>query len=191
MKILIVTSNRCGSLALASWLQKELSAKDLSIPNDTQYSVIADAHNYNTFSEKDNCIVVLLYKDYKKIIEANNFLPEEQFDFTICLKRDASKAQSESYLWNIEHKKNKPYFITNEWLLKNKKELKKLELEFKKEFDEMSNIFGYHAVYESVFNETIPEDLWNISAYIGLSPKFYWTIQPTFKLRRFNKISLI
>jgi hypothetical protein len=191
MKILIVTSNRCGSISLANWLQKELSETDSSIVDGIRYSVIADAYNYNTFSEKDNCIVVLLYKDYKKILEANNFLPEEQFDFTICLKRDSSKAQSESYLWDITNKKNKPYFLTDEWLLKNKKELKKLESEFKKEYDEMFNIFGYHATYESVFDEKIPEDLWNISAYIGICPRFYWVMKSSFKLRRFKKISLI
>jgi len=123
-----------------------------------------------------------------KLVKDYNFLTEENFDFTICLKRISSKLQAESYLYN----KNKPYFITNDWIDKNKKELKKLEVQFQKEYKLMDIVFGFHANYESVFDEDeTPQDLWNIAAYIGIRPAFYWIIKPAFKLRRFTKINLI
>lgn len=191
MSILIVTSNRCGSVALAKWLKAELAETDPAILNPVTYSIInSPSIDYN-FDETTNSIVILLYKDYKKIIETKKFLPEEKFDFTICLKRKSSKEQSESYLWEVQSKKNKPYVLTDEWIKKHKKELLQLEVEFEKEYEEMSNVFGYHSTYESVFDTNTPEDLWNISAYIGLKPNFYWTIKPTFKLRRVNKLNLI
>jgi hypothetical protein len=187
MNILIVTSNRCGSMALANWIQKELSITDT-----ISYSIINNSEvDKDVFSKINNSIVILLYSDYKKLIIDKKYIPEENFDFTICLKRESSKDQAESYLWNIQNKKNKPYIINDNWIEENKKELKKLESKFKKEYDEMSIVFGYHASYESVFADSIPQDLWNISSYIGIRPAFYWKIAPTFKLRRFDKINLI
>lgn len=191
MNILIVTSNRCGSISLAKWLQKELSITD-STTDTISYSIINNPDiDDDTFSKMNNSIVILLYSNYKKIIKDKKYIPEENFDFTICLKRLLSKEQSESYLWNIQNGKNKPYIINDSWIEENKKELKKIESKFKKEYDEMSIVFGYHAIYESVFSETTPQDLWNISSYVGIRPAFYWTIKSTFKLRRFGNLKLL
>jgi len=194
MNILIVTSYRCGSLSLANWLKKELSYQSSYDNEDISYKIINNIslttlESVNdTFSNIDNSIMILLFEDYLKLIKDYNFLPEEKFDFTICLKRISSELQAQSYLYN----KNKPYFIANNWIDKNEKELKKLELKFQKEYKLMEEVFGFHANYESVFNgDESPEDLWNIAAYIGIRPAFYWTIKPTFKLRRFDKINLI
>jgi hypothetical protein len=194
MNILIVTSHRCGSLSLANWLKKELSNQDLSDNKKISYNIINDLLPNKTesindiFSNIKNSIVILLFEDYKKILKNSDFIPEEKFDFTICLKRISSELQSQSYLYN----KNKPYTISDEWIEKNKIELKKLELQFKHEYDLMQSVFGLHTNYESVFNaDESPEDLWNISSYIGIRPTMYWSIKPTFKLRRFNKINLI
>jgi hypothetical protein len=191
MNILIVTSNRCGSIALAKWLQKELSESDPNVVGIT-YSIINNPPiDDNLFYKMDNSIVILLYSNYKKILKNKKSIPEENFDFTICLKRESTNQQAESYLWNNQKQKNIPYIINNNWIEENKKELQKLESEFKEEYDEMSGVFGYHATYESVFAETIPQDLWNIASYIGIRPKCYWAIKPTFKLRRFDSLKLL
>ena len=194
MNILIVTSYRCGSLSLANWLKREISFNGPDISEDTSYKIInniklnTQEDINNVFSNMNNSIMILLFEDYLKLVKDYNFLTEEKFDFTICLKRISSKLQAESYLYN----KNKPYFITNNWIDKNKKELKKLEAKFQKEYKLMDVVFGFHANYESVFDEDeTPQDLWNIAAYIGIRPAFYWIIKPAFKLRRFTKINLI
>jgi len=194
MNILIVTSHRCGSLSLANWLKRELAFNGPDIDEDISYKIINNTelntleHINDVFSNIDNSIMILLFEDYVKLVKDYNFLPEEKFDFTICLKRISSKLQAESYLYN----KNKPYFITNDWIDKNKKELKKLEVKFQKEYKLMDAVFGFHANYESVFDEDeTPQDLWNIAAYIGIRPAFYWIIKPAFKFRRFTKINLI
>jgi hypothetical protein len=194
MNILIVTSHRCGSLSLANWLKREVTFNGPDIDEDTSYKIINNTelntleHINDVFSNIDNSIMILLFEDYIKLVKDYDFLPEEKFDFTICLKRISSKLQAESYLYN----KNKPYFITNDWIDKNKKELKKLEVKFQKEYKLMDTVFGFHANYESVFDkDETPQDLWNIAAYIGIRPAFYWIIKPAFKLRRFTKINLI
>jgi hypothetical protein len=194
MNILIVTSYRCGSLSLAKWLKRELSEQDPQLDVGVPYTIIANPFSDENKSVRDNfydiknSIVILLFEDYKKMLNENDFLAEEKFDFTICLKRISSNLQAESYLSN----KNRPYFLSNEWIDSNKKEIKKLTSKFKKEYDEMSNVFGYHANYESIFDENeTPEDLWNIASYIGIRPAFYWTIKPNFKFRRFSKVNLI
>jgi len=194
MNILIVTSHRCGSLSLANWLKREIAFNGPDIDEDISYKIINNTelntleHINDAFSNIDNSIMILLFEDYVKLVKDYDFLPEEKFDFTICLKRISSKLQAESYLYN----KDKPYFITNDWIDTNKKELKKLEVQFQKEYKLMDAVFGFHANYESVFDEDeTPQDLWNIAAYIGIRPAFYWIIKPAFKLRRFTKINLI
>lgn len=194
MNILIVTSYKCGGLSLANWLKKELqyeasyNNKDVSykIINNTSLNTLESVND--TFSNIDNSILILLFENYLKLIEDYNFIPEEKFDFTICLKRISSQLQAESYLYN----KNKPYVIPNEWIEENADELKKLESRFQNEYCLMESVFGLHTNYESIFNaDESPQDLWNIASYIGIRPAMYWSIKPTFKLRRFGKINLI
>ena len=196
MNILIVTNNRCGSRAFSNWLKKVMEfqstiATSAKYP-DVLYNVILNPMEVDDFYNKENTIAVLTFDDYKKFFKKFEFIPEEKFDITICLKRDNTREQAESYVRLLEYGySNRPYFIPEEWILKNETTITKFDKKFKKDYDDMKSVFGLHVEYDSIFVEGYPKDLWNVVSYMGIVDEFHWILNRSFKLRKYNKINLI
>jgi hypothetical protein len=194
--ILIVTNNRCGSRAFSNWLKKVMEFQSTLITSekntDVLYNVILNPMEVDDFYNKENTIVVLTFDDYKKFIKKFKFIPEEKFDIVICLKRANTREQSESYVRLLEYGySNRPYFISEEWILKNETTISKFDKKFKKDYNDMKSVFGLHIEYDSLYDEGYPKDLWNVVSYIGIIAEFHWILNRSFKLRKDNKLNLI
>jgi hypothetical protein len=159
---------------------------------DMLYNVILNPMEVDDFYNKENTIAVLTFDDYKKFFKKFKFIPEEKFDITICLKRANTREQAESYVRLLEYGySNRPYFIPEEWILKNEVTISKFDKKFKKDYDDMKSVFGLHIEYNSLYDEVYPQDLWNVISYIGIIAEFHWILNKSFKLRKFNKLNLI
>ena len=196
MNVLIVTNNRCGSRAFSNWLKKVMEFQSTILTSakypDILYNVILNPMEVDDFYNKENTIAVLTFDDYKKFFKKFKFIPEEKFDFTICLKRDNTREQAESYVRLLEYGySNRPYFIPEEWILKNETTISKFDKKFKKDYNDMKSVFGLHIEYDSLFVEGYPKDLWNVVSYMGIIDEFHWILNRSFKLRKYNKISFI
>jgi len=199
MNILIVASRRSGGYTIANWIRKELAYGEKSENNNVSgilYDLIIDPSTTfkktdKEFYDLENTIVLMHYDEYKDFVEENSFFPEERFDFTICLKRKGFKEQAESILFNIDKGiLTRPYIIPKEWLEENEVQINELAEQLEEEYSEMATVFGLHVTYESLFSGIFPEELWNLTSYLGLSTYHYWSIKPNFKFRR-NNIALI
>ena len=189
MNILIVTNNRCGSRAFSNWLKKSIEIQPIKSETDVNpiYGVILNPMEVDDFYNKENTIVVLTFDDYKKFIQKFKFIPEEKFDITICLKRENTREQAESYVRLLEYGySNRPYVMSKEWILKNEDAISKFDKKFKKDNDDMKSIFGLHIDYDSLYNKEYARDFWHVVSYIGITGNFDWTLDPSFKLRRFS-----
>jgi hypothetical protein len=196
VNILIVTNNRCGSRAFSNWLKKvmEIQQTYTTLETDVKllYDVILNPMEVDDFYNKENIIAVLTFDDYKKFFKKFKFIPEEKFDITICLKRANTREQAESYVRLLEYGySNRPYFIPEEWILKNETTITKFDKKFKKDYDDMKSVFGLHIEYDSLYDEEYPKDLWNVISYIGIIADFHWILNRSFKLRKDNKLNLI
>jgi hypothetical protein len=199
MNILIVASKRSGGYTISNWIQKELASGTKSDNNNVSgilYDLIINpsasfVKEDKEFYDLKNTIVLMNYDEYKQFVEKNTFFPEEKFDFTVCLKRKGFKEQAESILFNIDKGiLTRPYIISKEWLKENEFKIIELTKQLEAEYVEMSTVFGLHITYESLFSEDFPEELWNLTSYLGLSRYHYWSIKPNFKFRR-NNIALV
>ena len=156
------------------------------------YDVILNPMEVDDFYNKENIIAVLTFDDYKKFFKKFKFIPEEKFDITICLKRANTREQAESYVRLLEYGySNRPYFIPEEWILKNETTITKSDKKFKKDYADMKSVFGLHIEYDSLYDEEYPKDLWNVISYIGIIADFHWILNRSFKLRKDNKLNLI
>jgi len=196
VNILIVTNNRCGSRAFSNWLKKvmEIQQTYTTLETDVKllYDVILNPMEVDDFYNKENIIAVLTFDDYKKFFKKFKFIPEEKFDITICLKRANTREQAESYVRLLEYGySNRPYFIPEEWILKNETTITKSDKKFKKDYADMKSVFGLHIEYDSLYDEEYPKDLWNVISYIGIIADFHWILNRSFKLRKDNKLNLI
>jgi len=196
VNILIVTNNRCGSNAFSKWLKKvmEIQPTYTTLETDVKllYDIILNPMEVDNFYNKENTIAVLTFDDYKKFFKKFKFIPEEKFNITICLKRVNTREQAESYVRLLERGySNRPYFIPEEWILKNETTIAKFDKKFKKDYDDMKLVFGLHIEYDSLYDEEYPKDLWNVISYIGIIAEFHWILNRSFKLRKFNKLNLI
>jgi hypothetical protein len=199
MNILIVASKRSGGHTIANWIKKELAYGEKSENNNVSGilynlminpSIEAEDGEPNFYDLKDT-IVLMHYDEYKQFVETKEFYPEEKFDFTICLRRKSFKEQAESILFNINTGiLTRPYIIPKEWLEENKLKISELSKQLELEYEDMYRVFGLHVNYESLFSSEFPEELWNLTSYLGLSTYHYWSIKPNFKFRR-NNIALI
>lgn len=199
MNILIVASRRSGGYTIANWIKRELAYGEKSENNNVSgilYDLIINpsvsfVKKDKEFYELENTIVLMHYDEYKDFVEEKSFFPEERFDFTVCLRRNGFKEQAESILFNIDKGVlTRPYLIPKEWLKENKVQIEELTEQLKEEHAEMTTVFGLHVTYESLFSGIFPEELWNLTSYLGLSTYHYWSIKPNFKFRR-DSIALI
>jgi len=189
VNILIVTNNRCGSIAFSKWLKKAMEIQPTYTTSETDmnliYNVILNPMEVDGFYDKENTIVVLTFDDYKKFVKKFKFIPEEKFDITICLKRSNTREQAESYVRILENGySNRPYVMSEEWILKNEDTISKFDKKFKKDNDDMKSIFGLHIDYDSLYNKEYAKDFWNVVSYLGIIGEFDWTLDRSFKLRR-------
>jgi hypothetical protein len=199
MNILIVASRRSGGYTIANWIKRELAYGEKSENNNIfgiRYNLIINpsvsfVKEDKEFYDLENTIVLMHYDEYKEFVEKNSFFPEERFDFAICLKRKHFREQAESILFNIDNGiLTRPYIIPDKWLKENEFQINELVEQLEEEYSEMTTVFGLHVTYESIFSGDFPEELWNLTSYLGLSTYHYWSIKPNFKFRR-NNIPLI
>ncbi len=190
---------RSGGYTIANWVKKELAYGEKSENNNISgvlYDLIIDPSiNFKKqdveFYDLKDTIVLMHYDEYKQFVDDNGFFPEERFDYTICLRRKGFREQAESILFNIDKGiLTRPYIIPNEWLEENEFQINELVEQLKEEYAEMTSVFGLHVTYESLFSGIFPEELWNLTSYLGLSTYHYWSIKPNFKFRR-DTIALI
>jgi hypothetical protein len=189
MKLLIVANRKSGARTIFRWLEKEFKnqyAKGEEIDNNFQnheFLIYSHETNQIDLTEIENTVVLMYYSDYEKLE-----LPEEHFDFTISITRTNTIEQAESIVFTDKTGKGeKPYVISNDFIKKNIDLINEMSDLLITNNKKMENIFGLHVTYEELFNPTVPQDLWNVQSYLGLLyNNFYWTIKPTFRLRRFN-----
>lgn len=189
MKLLIVANRKSGARTIFRWLEKEFKnqyAKGEEIDNNFQnHEFLIYSHETNQIDliEIENTIVLMYYSDYEKLE-----LPEEHFDFTIVITRTNTIEQAESIVFTDKTGKGeKPYIIPNKFINENVDLINEMSDLLIINNKKMENIFGLHVTYEELFNPIVPQDLWNVQSYLGLLyNNFYWTIKPTFKLRRLN-----
>jgi hypothetical protein len=189
MNLLIVANRKCGAHTIFKWLEKEFKnqyAKGEEIDNNFQnhkFIIYSNDTNAIDFNKMEKMVVLMYFKDYEKLE-----LPEEYFDFTISITRNDTVEQAESIIFTDKTGKGeKPYIIPKEFINENKELINETSDLLKINNEKMNNIFGLHVTYEDLFDSTTPQDLWNVQSYLGiLYNNFYWTIKPTFKLRRFN-----
>ena len=189
MKLLIVANRKSGAKSIFKWLEKEFKnqyAKGEEIDNNFQnHEFLIYSHETNKidFSEIENTVVLMYYSDYEKLE-----LPEEHFDFTIVITRKNSIEQAESIVFTDKTGKGeKPYIIPDKFINENIDLINEMSDLLIINNKKMENIFGLHVTYEELFDPIVPQDLWNVQSYLGLLyNNFYWTIKPTFRLRRFN-----
>jgi hypothetical protein len=189
MKLLIVANRKCGANTIFRWLEKEFKnqyVKGEEIENNFQnHKFLIYSHDTNQIdlSEIEDTVVLMYYSDYEKLS-----FPEEHFDNTISITRINTIEQAESIVFTDKTGKGeKPYIIPSEFIKKNIDLINETSDLLKINNKKMKNIFGLHVTYEELFSATVPQDLWNVQSYLGmLYNNFYWTIKPTFRLRRFN-----
>jgi len=189
MNLLIVTNRKCGGRTIFRWLEKEFKnehAKGEEVENGFQnYKFLIYSHETNQidFTEIEDTVVLMYYSDYEKLE-----LPEEHFDYIISITRTNTIEQAESIIFTDKTGKGeKPYVISKEFINENIDVINQMSDLLKINNEKMKNIFGLQLTYEELFISTPPQDLWNLKSYLGLyGYVFYWTIKPTFKLRRYN-----
>ena len=189
MKLLIVANRKCGANTIFKWLEKEFKnqyAKGEEIENNFQnhkFLIYSHETNQIDLTKIENAVVLMYYYDYEKLE-----LPEEFFDCVVSITRVNTIQQAESIVFTDKTGKGeKPYTIPNKFIDENIDLINETSNQLKINNEKMKNIFGLHVTYEELFNSTLPQDLWNLQSYLGLLyNNFYWTIKPTFKLRRFN-----
>ena len=190
MNLLIVSNRKCGAYTIFKWLEKEFKnqyAKGEEVNNNFQnHSFLIYSHDTTEidFRNINNTVLLMYFNDYEKLD-----LPEEHFDFTISITRLNTIEQAESIIFTDKTGNgDKPYVIPKEFIHQDLDLINETSNLLKINNNKMENIFGLHVTYEDLFHPTVPQDLWNVQSYLGmLYNSFYWTIKPTFKLRRFNK----
>jgi hypothetical protein len=193
MNLLIVANYKCGAKTIFKWLEKEFknqNAKEKEIDDkflNHEFLIYSHETNEINFKKIKKTVVLMYFNDYQKLN-----LPEEYFDLTISITRLNTIEQAESIVFTKKTGKGeKPYNIPKEFINENIDEINEISNLLQIDNKKMENIFGLHVTYEELFNPIVPQDLWNLQSYIGmLYNNFYWSIKPTFRLRRFN-ISII
>jgi hypothetical protein len=161
MKILIYTSHRTGSTALANFLMIEY---------DCDYY---RRFHYNTNDEFDKIVNLKSDGIYKVCPEEDSYKRiKSMFDKRIVLIRENTKEQAESRLYSeIKEKKFSAYSISNDFLNSNKQEIREMENKIISENAEFKKLIEcLHLTYEELFYSK--EGLKKIEDYLGFESKF-------------------
>jgi hypothetical protein len=182
MRVLIISSYRCGGSCLSKWLSLELNIEHIGEPY----------HELKTPDEsilyKDNILVKFPYRDFCRLKTHNiqDFI--SLFDKTFALTRDDLMASSESAIMTLHSKiaQYYTYFIDDIFLKKNNTEIEKTYNTYKYYYDKIKELDILQITYENIFiNRTdinILKEYFNIDKFNYLSMLDY-----SRRYRKFDK----
>jgi hypothetical protein len=184
MRVLIISSLRCGGNSLLYWLSKELNIKYISEPyNKSIYESPPDIYS-------DNLIVKFPYQQFNFLDNVDGFI--KTFDKVVALTRNNTREACESGVFNLiinKTQKNyqflKSYYIDEEFLNKYEKHINCYINEYEKINESIKKIDVLQLTYENIFiNKT---DLPIIKEYFNIDFSYLKIIDSKYKYRKINK----
>ena len=173
MRILIIALARSGGFQFNDWLSLELGYKMIHEPIK---------RNISTEGE-DNIVVKHLINDYED--NNNLYIDLSNWDKIIGLNRNDTYNTAISQVFAVQKQKwNRPYTITDGWILENENEIKIVQEWFNNAVTNLKTIkeIELFVTYEGIYNTK--EDIQRIKDYIGITnTKYEHLLDNTNRLR--------
>jgi len=197
MRILIISSYRCGGYSFSNWLGKELDYEMVHEPYNFCYemqklrslSIIPKDPEY-IFTTND-IIVKFPYQDLEKINRDDmKNLPEDlinKFDKTIGLTRENLLESAQSMVWARKNNKwHDTYSMTPEWLENNKEEILTTRNDLLDTNEKIKKLSILQVAYENIFINK--SDISKIQDYLSIKKlRFLNLLDSHFRYRKNNE----
>ncbi len=162
MRVLIISTYRCGGKSFTHWIAEELN-----------YEAILEPYNWNRnggpeidindIFTKDNIVTKVPYHDYLEPIE--EFI--RKFDKAIGLTRDNIEESAESMAWADQHKQwHEKYTMTEEWIKDNEEKIKESIMFYIHTNPIVKKLPILQVTYENLFQKKT--DVIKVKDYLGI-----------------------
>jgi hypothetical protein len=184
MRILIVSSIRCGGNSFTRWLSEELNLEYLSEPyNKKLYPTTPDIYS-------DNIVVKFLYPDINKIKDKNinSFVDLiNSFDYAIGLIREDIRSACESVvISSIRENWIDSYYVSDGFIRSHEKRINDLMPIYRDYNNRISNLNILQVKYENIFIEKT--DIIKIKNYLNIEKFNYLDILDSkYRYRKFKE----
>lgn len=181
MRILIVSSYRCGGNSFTRWLSKELNLEYLSEPYNKK--LYPDIYS-------DNIVVKFPYPDIRKIKDENiNSFADliNSFDYAIGLIRDDIRSACESAVIS-SYRKNwiDNYYVSDDFIRTHEKRINNLMPVYTDYNDRINKLNILQVKYENIFVEKT--DIIKIKNYLNIEKFNYLDILDyKYRYRKFKE----
>lgn len=186
MRVLIISSYRCGGNTFLYWISQELNLKYICEPYNKDINPIFPNIYPWLPGCLDNIVVKMPYQHFEFIYDVDKFI--NSYDKVVILIREDVRSACESFVL-CKHLFNKyidNYYVDDEFVKKHEEEINSNIDDYKKINDEIKKLNVVQTTYENIYVNK--NDINKILDYLEITnPKYLELLDYKYKYRKDNE----